>query len=90
MLPTPLLPVSYTHLIKVRELSQMLRISVGTVHSIIHSLGYHKFAAQCIPRLLTAEQKNLHMALSLQHLMCYQEQDNSFLHQIFAGDESWC
>ena len=30
----------------IRELSQMLSISVGTVHSIIHSLGYHKVAAQ--------------------------------------------
>ena len=53
--------------IKVRELSQMLSISVRTVHSIIHSIGYHKVDAQWIPRQLTDEQKNVRPALSLQH-----------------------
>ena len=74
--------------LNVRERSQMLSISVGNVHSILHSLGYHKVAAQWIPRLLTDEQKNLCLALSLQHLMCYQQQSNAFLHQIVASDES--
>lgn len=32
--------------IKIREFSQMLSISVETVYSITHSLGYHKVAAQ--------------------------------------------
>ena len=64
--------------IKVRELSQMLSISVGIVHSIIHSLGCYKVSAQWIPpRLLTDKQKNLHSALSLQHLMRYQQQGNA-------------
>ena len=68
--------------IKVRELSQMLSISMGTVHSIIHSLGYHKVAAQWIPRLLTDEQKNLRLASPLQHLMRYQQQGDVYKRQV--------
>lgn len=33
--------------IQVRGLSRMSRISIGTVHSIIYSLGYHRVAALC-------------------------------------------
>ena len=44
----------------------------------------YKRQAQCIPRLLTDEHKNLRPALSLQHFMCYQQQGNAFLHQIVA------
>lgn len=43
--------------IQLRELCQILSISVGTFHSIIHSLDYHKFAAQLISRMLTVEQQ---------------------------------
>lgn len=46
--------VSEDRHIKARELSPMLSISVGTVHTAIHS---HNAAAQCILSLLTNEQR---------------------------------
>lgn len=37
----------------------MMSVSLGTVHSIIHGIGYHEVASEWIPPLLTDEQKGL-------------------------------
>lgn len=56
---------------------------------IVGELRYHEVAAKWIPRLLTDERKCLRLALSLHHLMHYQ-QHNVLPHQIVDFDESWC
>ncbi|KAF7272417.1 hypothetical protein GWI33_014804 [Rhynchophorus ferrugineus] len=76
--------------VKVRELAQMLGISIGTVHSIINGLGYQKVADQWTPRLLKDEQKKNRLNISLQHLLRYQQQGNKFLNKIVTGDEYCC
>lgn len=63
---------------------------MGTIHSIIQSPGYHKFAALWMPRLITHKKREMHSALSLQCLMCCQQQGNVFLYQTVVGDGSWC
>lgn len=74
---------------KVGKFSQMLSLKVRNVHFTIHSLHYHKVAAQWITPLLNGEQKNLRSVLSVQHLIRYQRQGN-VQHQIIAGDEFRC
>lgn len=76
--------------ISIRAISENVGVSIGSVHSIVHKLGYSKVCAQWVPRLLSENQKSLRMGLSLQHLTEYRQNGNDFLSSIIAGDESWC
>ena len=46
--------------VKVREIADILKISAGSVHTIIHEhLGMKKVFSKWVPRLLTPEQKQI-------------------------------
>lgn len=67
---------------KVRELSQMMSIREGTVHSIFHNSGCNKVVVQWFALLRTDEWKNCFTTF-----MRYQ-QDNILLHQTVVGNKS--
>ncbi|GBM24493.1 hypothetical protein AVEN_254010-1 [Araneus ventricosus] len=67
--------------VTVDEIHRLLGISVGTTHTIMHQhLKFRKICSQWVPHQLTAEQRNIRMALSLSHLQRYHEEEYGFLH----------
>ena len=76
--------------VTMRMLAVMVGASVGIVGTIVHDrLGYRKVCTHWVPKNLSKPQKELRMALALQHLFRYHE-DPAFLERIVTGDESWC
>ncbi|KAF6198043.1 hypothetical protein GE061_007789 [Apolygus lucorum] len=74
----------------VREISEELGISFGSVQSIIKTdLGFTKIAARWVPRLLSDEQKNERVRISQLLLQRFQEEGTDFLHKIVTCDETW-
>lgn len=62
-----------------------------SVHTILHdSLQYRKAFKQWVPKLLTQEQKNYRMGVSMEHLMRYHEIGNHLLSWVITDDEAWC
>ena len=56
-------------LIKVREIAEIVGISVGAVHNILHEkLEMKKMCARWVPRLLTIDQKRTRKDISEQCL----------------------
>ncbi|GFT97582.1 histone-lysine N-methyltransferase SETMAR [Trichonephila clavipes] len=77
--------------ITVDEIHQLLGISVGITHTILHRhLNFRKFCVQWVPDQLTTEQRKTRMALSVSHLQLYHEDKYGFLSQIVTGDKTWC
>ena len=66
------------------------QISRSLLHEIIsEKLGYHKFCARWIPKLLTEDHKNQRMAAALHFLDAYDKDGDSLLDRIVTGDETW-
>lgn len=66
------------------------QISRSLLHEIVtQNLGYHKFCARWIPKILTENHKNQRMAASLTFLDSYEKDGDSLLDRIVTGDETW-
>jgi histone-lysine N-methyltransferase SETMAR len=76
--------------ITVRELAEIVRISVGSVETIIHGeLNFTKFIARWVPKLLSDEEKKRRVQISAQLLDRYEREGDPFLHSIVTCDETW-
>ncbi len=72
----------------VRQIAAEVNISKGFVHAILkQDLSMSKKAPKFMPRMLTAEQKELRMSLCRSNLK--EVQDPLFLWSVITGDESW-
>ncbi|GBM98459.1 hypothetical protein AVEN_185985-1 [Araneus ventricosus] len=56
--------------VRTRDISDELNLSKGTVHQ---HLQYSKVCAEWVPKHLTIDHQKQRMGLSLQHLICYEE-----------------
>jgi hypothetical protein len=52
-------------------------------------LGYHKFCATWVPKMLTNAHKTQRMASALTFLQQYHKDSDEFLNHIGRGDETW-
>ena len=74
--------------ITLRELADKIRVSIGSVHTILTAdLGLRRVSSKFVPKLLT-EQKQLRLEIAQDMLECV-ESDSKFLNSMFTGDESW-
>jgi hypothetical protein len=77
------------HRITIRELSDKLGLSFGSVQSIlIEDLGTKCISVKFVPQLLTAKQNKSHLAVARDLLQCA-NQDTNFMKTIITSDESW-
>jgi histone-lysine N-methyltransferase SETMAR len=75
--------------ITVRELTDEVGVSIGSVHTILTAdLGLRRVSAKFVPKLLTVEQKQLRLEIAL-YMLDYVESDSNFLNTVITGDESW-
>lgn len=74
----------------ITDLSQLFpQISRTVVYEILtEKLGYRKFCARWVPKLLTEELKTKRMGLALTFLSRYEEEGDEFLDHIVTGDET--
>ena len=76
--------------IKVREVSEMLGISVGSAQFVIHDvLGYRKLCARWVPHMLSPELKLNRSRVSEELLARYTDEGEAFIRRIVTGDETW-
>jgi len=72
----------------VREISEDLNISYGSVQNILTTdLNMRRVSAKFVPRVLTVEQKQQRLSLSLE-LRDRVASDSSFLGNVITGDET--
>lgn len=65
-------------------------ISRSLLHKLVtEKLGYHKFCARWIPKLLTDEHKIKRMSSAIDFLSRYDAEGEEFLNRIVTGDETW-
>ena len=75
--------------VTIRELVEEVVISIGSVHSILtNDMAMRKMSKKCVPKLLTREQKQLHLEVS-QDMLDYANSDPESLNIVTTGDESW-
>ena len=67
------------------------QISRSLLHEIVtEKLGYHKFCARWVPKLLSEDHKKKpRMAASLTFLEAYEKDGDSLLDRVVTGDETW-
>lgn len=76
--------------IGVKQISDTLQISVGSVHSIIHDqLNMNKVSARWVPRMLTSLQKQNRMNISQQLLERVDTEKDGFFTRLVTMDEVW-
>jgi transposase len=75
----------------ISELSfEFPHISCTILYEIVtHKLGYHKFCARWVLKMLTDGHKTQRMASALTFLERYFKDGNEFLNHIVTGDETW-
>lgn len=76
--------------VTVRFVAEELKISIGSVHSIIHEhMGMKKLSARWVPRMLTDEQKQARLRISQINLELLQQDPGRFLARFVTMDETW-
>ena len=76
--------------VHVRDMTDELGISVGSVESIIHErLGFRKISARWVPKLLNFDQKFTHEEICERLLERYRTEGEGLLARIFTTDETW-
>lgn len=64
-------------------------ISRSLLHEIVtKKLGYHKFCARWVPKLLTDDHKTKRMSAAIDFLSRYAFEGEEFLNRIVTGDET--
>ena len=72
-----------------REIVEEVGISRGSVHSVFsENLCMWRVLAKFIPKLLTKQQKELHVEIAQDMLDCANN-DPEFMKTIITGDETW-
>jgi len=73
----------------VREIAEEVGISKDSAHEILRAdLNMHRVAAKFVPKLLSAEQKELRVEVA-QDLLDTTSTDPEFLNTVITGDETW-
>jgi histone-lysine N-methyltransferase SETMAR len=73
----------------IREIAEEVGLSTFSAHSIVtEDLAMKRVSAKFVPKLLTAEQKQLRVEVS-QDMLDSTNSDPDFLNTIITGDESW-
>jgi hypothetical protein len=73
----------------IREISEDLNISYGSVQNIVTTdLNMRLVKAKFVPRVLTVEQKQQRLSISLELRDCAAS-DSSFLGNVATGDDTW-
>jgi hypothetical protein len=73
----------------IREISYTLSISFGSVQLVLTKiLNMRRVSEKFVPRLLSKEQKELRLSISLE-LRDHAHSDSGFLRSPITGDESW-
>lgn len=73
----------------VREIAEEVGISKDSAHEILRAdLNMRRVAAKFVPKLLSAEQKELRVEVA-QDLLDTTSTDPEFLNTVITGDESW-
>ena len=73
--------------VTVRELVEEVRISTGSVYSILtYDLALRRVSAKFMPKLLMMERKQQHMEVS-HDILDYAKSDPEFLNIVATGDE---
>jgi len=73
----------------IKEISEDLNISYSSVHIILTTdLNMRRVSAKFFPRVLTVEQKQQRLSISLE-LRDRAASDSSFLGNVVTGDETW-
>jgi len=73
----------------IREISEDLNISYGSVQNILTTdLNTRRVSMKFVPHVLTVEQKQQHLSISLE-LRDRAASDSSFLGNVIMGDETW-
>ena len=76
--------------ITVREVSQRVDCSVGTVHTIIHdNLNMRRLCAQWIPKMLSECQKAQRVESCRRFVQRFEREGEDFLSRIVTTDETW-
>ena len=76
--------------LKLRQITNTLKISEGSVFTILHeSLGMRKLFSKWVPRLLTSDQKQQRVEDSERCLELFKRGKNDFLHRYVTMDETW-
>jgi hypothetical protein len=70
-----------------REFLQISRTFLREIFTV--RLGYHKFCARWISKMLTGAHKTQRMASVLTFLQQYHKEGDDFLNHIVLGDETW-
>ena len=72
-----------------REIVEEVEISRGSVHSILtEDLCMQRVSAKFIPKLLTKQQKEIHVEI-VQDILDCANNDLEFMKTIITGDETW-
>jgi len=73
----------------IKEISEDMNISYGSVQNILTTdLNMRRVSAKFVPCVLTVEQKQQHLSISLE--LCDRvTSDSSFLGNVITGDETW-
>lgn len=73
-----------------RELAETLRVSVGSIVTILHDrLHMSKISSRWVPRLLTTANKEIRSELCLSFMNKFDHDPEDFLQRIVTGDETW-
>ena len=76
--------------ITVREVSQRVDCSVGTVHTIIHdNLNMRRLCARWIIKMLSECQKTQRMESCRRFVQRFEQEGGDFLRRIVTADETW-
>ena len=76
--------------ITVREVSQRVDYSVGTVHTIIHeNLNMRRLCARWIPKMLSEFQKVQRVESCRRFVQRFEPEGEHFLSRIVTADETW-
>jgi len=66
--------------VTIDEVANHFEIIHGSAYDIIHNrLGFHKVCARWVPKQLTKEQRNKHVAICQRLLDCYANEGEAFL-----------
>lgn len=74
--------------IKVKEMSESIGISIGSVLSILENLNYRKLVSRWVPKLLTNEMKKQRLEMCANLLSEYGSREDP-LKGVITGDETW-
>ena len=72
----------------IKNLSERLHVSVGSVHTILHGLGIRKLASRFVPKFLTSEMCENRLQCCQENILIFDEYGDNFLKNIITVDET--